>query len=214
MQALHDWFVQTDFAMWYKLHATWRSGILDATMPFVRNQFFWVPLYMFLAVYMPVNYRRQGIFWCVLFILCFAFGDFISAHLVKPFFHRTRPCNDPRLAKALHLIVERSSGYSFPSSHAANHFALGTFMAATLGGRNTWVIFAALLWATLVAYAQVYVGVHFPMDVIGGGLIGVVIGLLMAVVYRKVDVSKRKSISNEDNFTTDANASRAASLVQ
>lgn len=210
MHGLHDLFVQMDFSMWYKLHAEWRSPLLDTVMPFLRNQFFWVPLYLFLAVYMLSNYNRKGLFWCVLFILCFAFGDFISAHMIKPFFHRLRPCNDPRLATALHLIVERSYGYSFPSSHATNHFAMGTFMAATLGRTSKWVVFAALLWALVVAYAQVYVGVHFPMDVICGGLLGTVIGLLLAVVYRKVRIAERKSTINEASLTNSAPESQIA----
>lgn len=183
---LHQWLVDADMQAWYKLHAEWRSSFLDVVMPYLRNPFFWAPLYLFLIGYAVQNSKRKGLLWCLGFLLCFAFGDFISAHILKPCFHRIRPCNDPRLAQALHLIVERSSGLSFPSSHASNHFAMGTYMAATLGRRNRWVIVASFIWAAAIAYAQVYVGVHFPGDVLGGALLGIAIGALLAWAYRKL----------------------------
>lgn len=182
---LHDWFVSTDFKIWYYLHYLWRSDFLDMVVPFIRNQYFWAPLYLFLLVFILYNYGAKGLAWCVAFLLCFAFADFISASIIKPFVHRTRPCNDPRLADFLHLIVPRSSGYSFPSSHAANHFAMGTFMATTLNRRFKGIWPLPLLWALAVGYAQVYVGVHFPFDVLVGSLLGVVIGLLISRLYHR-----------------------------
>lgn len=182
-EGLHQWFVQTDFRLWYYLHHAWRADWLDTLMPFVRNQYFWAPLYLFLLVFMAVNFRKRGWLWCLGFILCFALADYISASIIKPWLHRTRPCNDPRLAHLLQLIVPRSYGYSFPSSHAANHFAMGTYSAVTLHRcvRGIWIPF--ILWALLIAYAQVYVGVHFPFDVLFGGLLGTAIGLFVAKFY-------------------------------
>jgi len=81
--------------------------------------------------------------------------------------------------------VPRSSGYSFPSTHAANHFSLGIFSAVTLGQRHRWVWAAAIGWAVLVSYGQVYVGVHFPMDIFCGGLLGTGIGLFTGKAYNR-----------------------------
>lgn len=180
---LHDWFVTTDFRIWYYINCLWRSDFLDTVMPFVRNQFFWAPLYLFLLILMVYNFGWRGLVWCAGFLLCFALGDFISASIIKPLVHRTRPCNDPRLAELVQLIVPRSYGYSFPSSHAANHFALGTFMAVTLRRRVKGIWPVPMLWALLVGYAQVYVGVHFPFDVLCGSLLGIAIGLFVAWLY-------------------------------
>ena len=183
LEDVRQWLLSADFNAWYYLHATWRTPFLDAVMPFIRNQFFWAPLYLFLLFFLPVNFRRSGVVWCLAFILCFAVSDFTSGVLLKPLFHRIRPCNDPRLSALLHLIVQRSSGWSFPSSHAANHFCLGTFAAVTMHGKVRGAAVLFLLWALLISYAQVYVGVHFPADVIGGGLLGAAIGYVIGTAF-------------------------------
>jgi len=185
MEELIARLISLDFNSWFILHAEWRSPFLDAVMPYIRNQFTWAPLYLFLLVFMPYNFGTRGWIWLLGFILCFALGDSISASVIKPIVQRVRPCNDPRFLEMLHLLVPRSSGYSFPSSHAANHFALATFAAITLHGRLKWFWPIPVIWALAVGYAQIYVGVHFPLDVVGGGMLGVLIGLLVAALYNK-----------------------------
>lgn len=182
---LPDWFEQTDFRIWYYLNGLWRNDFLDAVMPFIRNQYTWAPLYLFLLVFIVYNYGAKGLAWCVAFLLCFAFGDFISASLIKPFVQRMRPCTDPRLKDIVQLIVPRSTGYSFPSSHATNHFAMGTFMAITLNRRMKGIWPIPMLWALAVGYAQIYVGVHFPFDVLCGAILGVFIGFFIAKAYHR-----------------------------
>ncbi len=104
-------------------------------------------------------------------------SDQISSTVVKPFFERIRPCNDPVMQSGLRLLLDGcGAGYSFTSSHATNHFALAVYLTFTLRtwiGRYAWILF---LWAATIAYAQVYAGVHYPLDVIGGALLGSAIG--------------------------------------
>ena len=88
------------------------------------------------------------------------------------------------LVGLVHNIVPCGAGFSFPSSHAANHFALAVFSAITLGHLGRWIWYVAILWAALVSYAQVYVGVHFPLDVTCGGLLGIAAGLFTAKIFR------------------------------
>ncbi len=184
--------MQWDLNAWFYLNVDWTNDFLDAVIPYVRNQFFWVPLYLFLAVFMLFHYGKKGLIWCGGFLISFALADFISASLIKPFVQRLRPCNTPELQDLVHLIVNCGSGLSFPSSHATNHFALGSFMAVTLGKPYRWVRWAGLLWALLIGYSQVYVGVHFPGDVIAGGIIGTLIGWLVGRLYNnKVGVLPR-----------------------
>ena len=187
MHQTFAWLESLDIQFWFYLHSAWRSPFLDAVMPYVRNQFTWAPLYLFLLVFMPYNFGKRGWIWLIGFLLCFALGDIISGGILKPlpYIQRVRPCNDPRLTEYLHLIVPRSSGWSFPSSHATNHFALGTFAAVTLHGRLKWLWPIPMLWALAVGYAQVYVGVHFPFDVVAGSALGAVIGLFVATLYNK-----------------------------
>lgn len=185
MTGAQAWLTSLDYELWHYLHTTWRNGLFDAVMPYIRNQFTWAPLYLFLLFFMPANFGKRGWLWCLGFLLCFAVADSISGSLIKPYIGRVRPCNDPRFAQLVHLLVPRSSGWSFPSSHAANHAALGAFSAVTLHGRLRWLWPIPAFWALAVSYAQVYVGVHWPMDVIAGGLLGAGIGIFVAKLFER-----------------------------
>ncbi len=185
MDALRLFFLQLDLEVWYYLNIEWQNAFLDAVIPYFRNQYFWVPLYLFLAIFMPLNYRRKGWYWIGGFLVAFAFADSISASLIKPYVGRLRPCNTPDLQPYVHLLVGCGSGLSFPSSHAANHFALAAFMAGTLGKAYPKTRKWMWAWAALVGYSQVYVGVHFPGDVLVGALLGMVIGKVVARFYNR-----------------------------
>lgn len=186
MQNFHDQVVYIDYTIWYYLNVAWQSSFMDTVAPFLRNQWFWAPLYLFLLIFMPSNFGRRGWLWCLAFLICFGIGDQISAHFIKPYIHRLRPCNDPVLQSVVHIIVPCGSGYSFPSSHATNHFALGIFSAITLQKIVKWIWPVALLWAISVSYAQVYVGVHFPLDVFCGGVMGIIIGFAVGKLFNKL----------------------------
>jgi membrane-associated phospholipid phosphatase len=180
-----DILVSWDHILWYYMNTQWHNPFLDCVVPFLRNQWFWVPLYLFLALFMPSRFGRKGWLWCAFFIITFSLSDQISATLLKPYFHRLRPCNNPYLASIIHNIVPCGSGYSFPSSHACNHFSLGIFSAVTLGRLAKWITPVAIAWAVLVSYAQVYVGVHYPLDVTCGGLLGIMIGITTGKFFNR-----------------------------
>ncbi len=185
MHQLHRFVIHYDHSIWYRINVLWQNSFLDTIAPYLRDQWFWTPLYLFLLIFMPSNFGKRGWLWCLAFLLCFAIGDQVSAHLIKPFVHRLRPCNDPGLINMIHLLVPCGSGYSFPSSHATNHFALGIFSAITLQKKAMWVWPVALLWASAISYSQVYVGVHFPLDIFCGGIIGVAIGCLVGWIFNR-----------------------------
>lgn len=184
LQKLQEFLIYWDYTAWYYLNTVWNNPVLDAIIPYLRNPWTWAPLYLFLLVFMLMNFGRRGFIWCLFFLLTFALADFISASLVKPLFQRVRPCNNPYLAQVVHIIVPCGSGYSFPSSHASNHFALGVFGAISLEGRIKRIWWWTMLWAFSVAYAQVYVGVHFPLDVLCGGLLGSSIGIFTGRLFK------------------------------
>ncbi len=185
LKALHDSIVYCDHIVWYYLNTRWHNSFLDYVMPYFRNQWFWAPLYLFLAIYIPRRFGKNGWIWCGVFILTFAISDQISAHLLKPYFNRLRPCNDPYFSGIVHIIVPCGGGKSFPSSHAANHFSLAFFMIMTLRHLVKWIWVAGIAWAALVCYAQVYVGVHYPLDVTCGGILGASIGYLTGTVFNR-----------------------------
>ncbi|GAA4468047.1 phosphatase PAP2 family protein [Nemorincola caseinilytica] len=183
--ALVEKILQVDHMVWGYLNVRWHNDVLDVVMPFIRNQWTWSPLYLFLLLFMPRRFGRNGWLWCATFLITFGIGDQVSASLLKPLFGRIRPCNDPYFSGIVHIIVPCGGGKSFPSSHATNHFALAIFTGITLGRFARWVWPAALLWATIVAYAQVYVGVHYPLDVFCGGILGVCIGMLTGTIFNR-----------------------------
>lgn len=187
--------VKVDHTIWYYLNTQWHNSFLDFVVPYLRNQYFWAPLYLFLLIFLPYNFGKRGWIWCVGYLLAFALSDQLVVEVIKPFFHRMRPCNNPGLKPFVHLVVECGTGFSFPSAHAANHFAMGVFMAVTLGKLAKWIKPAAITWAFLVSFAQVYVGVHFPVDVTVGALIGITFGTLVGKVFNHYfDLSKPPGI--------------------
>jgi len=180
-----DSLIRLDHIAWYYINVQWHNPFLDYVVPYLRNPWFWSPLYLFLLIFMPSRFRRNGWLWCAAFIISFAIADQVSASLMKPYFHRLRPCHNPFLQGIVHLLVDCGGGYGFPSVHATNHFALGIFSAVTLGRLAKWVWPAAIIWATLVSFAQVYVGVHFPLDVTCGALVGTVIGICTGKIFNR-----------------------------
>lgn len=159
---------------------------LDAVMPFLRTAYNWAPLYLFLIVFAVINFKVRGWWWVVLFICTVSLTDMVSSHIFKEVFERLRPCQDPEFFEHVRLLLKKCSGsYSFTSSHAANHFGMATFFyftARQVIGR--WAMMA-FLWAAAISYAQVYVGVHYPFDIIGGTALGLVFGTSTGLFFNK-----------------------------
>ena len=162
--------------------------ILDTLMPFFRESTFWIPLYLFLIVFVFVNFGKNGWVWLLFAFITVLLTDQFSSSIVKNWVMRPRPCNDPLFSDQVRLLLDHcSGGYSFTSSHATNHFGVATFLFITLGRYfGTWK-YLLFIWASLICYAQVYVGVHYPLDVIFGALLGFTIGHFVCWAYQKSD---------------------------
>jgi undecaprenyl-diphosphatase len=162
------------------------NPFFDWLMPWLRNSTMWVPLYLFLVLFGLINYKKNGVWWLV-FAICTAwFTDFVSSGLIKNNVIRLRPCNDPSLTSFIHVLVGyKPQSSSFTSSHAANHFAVAMFLYITFKKQfgNWSLIF--FFWAFSISFAQVYVGVHFPLDIICGALVGIFIGYLCGKQFNK-----------------------------
>lgn len=134
---------------------------------------------------MVYNFRKKSIPIIALALASIGMADGISSHILKPLVSRIRPCNLTELASDIHLRIHCSGGFSFPSSHAANHFALAMFIGLALYKTNPWFLRIGLLWAAIISFAQVYVGVHFPIDVFSGMLLGCGIGLFLNFILKQ-----------------------------
>jgi undecaprenyl-diphosphatase len=155
-------------------------------MPWIRTSNNWIPLYIVLLAYIIYKWRINAWKWVLLALLNVGLTDQISSSIFKPLFHRLRPCADPEIMHQSRLLLDHcSGGFSFTSSHAANHFGIAVFIVMTLQLLLKNYRFIFLVWAAMIAYAQVYVGVHFPMDVFFGALIGIFVGYFNGKLFLK-----------------------------
>ena len=161
------------------------NQFFDHLMPLLRNKYIWSPLYVFLISYLILNHKTEGFIMVLFAVLTIVCCDQISSSVIKPLVQRLRPCNDPSLKDQVHLLITCGSGFSFISSHAANHFGLAIFVARGLKAVK-WLLPAGIVWASLISIAQVYVGVHYPFDVFGGGALGSICGLLLGLLYHRL----------------------------
>ncbi|MBU6341634.1 MAG: phosphatase PAP2 family protein [Bacteroidetes bacterium] len=172
MASLLSWDIQ----LFQWINTGWTCSFFDFLFPLVRERLLWAPFYLFILVFALQNYQRKGIIILLFLLASFAAADFSSSSILKKQIKRLRPCNEPAMVNKIILRVPCGSGYSFTSSHAANHFAVAFFLIGVFGSLSRWIRPALLFWASLVALAQVYVGVHYPSDVFFGGLLGAFIG--------------------------------------
>jgi undecaprenyl-diphosphatase len=170
--------LQLDQQIFLFINQSLRNSFFDLIMPYARDKNYWIPLYVLIAGYFIYKFRWKSIIVLLSAGITVLLTDQIASSIIKPAVHRLRPCNDPPVLPHIHLLVDCGSGFSFVSSHAANHFGIAVFLILLLRKRFWWITPAALLWATLICFAQVYVGLHYPLDMIGGGLLGVVIGII------------------------------------
>ncbi len=155
-------------------HTPW----LDPVMLLITKTAFWIPLYAFLIYLMFRNFKKETWFILigatVIIILC----DQITSTFMKPYFARLRPSQDPTMAGLLHHVNGYKGGlYGFSSGHAANTIGVALFVWLTLRPVYKWIGWI-FLWAALMTYTRIYLGVHFPGDIIVGATIGLGCGLL------------------------------------
>jgi len=179
-----DRILQLDLQLFHQVNGVWVNSFFDNFFPFLRESIIWIPLYLFLLLFTVSNFGMRGVYWCVAFICTASLGDIISSHLIKELIFRARPCQTSALGDSMRLLVvycPQSS--SFVSSHATNHFGIAMFIFITWRKFFSRWILVFFLWAAAISYAQVYVGVHFPLDVICGMILGCGIGALSGYLY-------------------------------
>ncbi len=183
------------------LNRKWENSFFDALMPWLRESVIWAPLYLYLIAWGLMNLGKKGAWWVAWAILTIALSDQVSSGFIKNTVARIRPCHDPEVLPLITLRLPNCSGaFSFTSSHAANHFALAMYvfasLAPVLGTKLTRWLF---VWAAAICYAQVYVGVHYPLDIVGGVIVGLLCGRFTSWLYLKKakTIGLKRLTSNE-----------------
>ncbi|HLO58233.1 MAG TPA: phosphatase PAP2 family protein [Bacteroidales bacterium] len=156
--------------LWINGHNT---PFLDSLMYFVSGKLEWIPLYAVLLFFIIRKYRLKSLWILLAVVVLITLSDQV-ANLLKNNVKRYRPCKDPEIGHLVHLVHNYCrSSYGFVSGHAANSFALAVFISRLF--KFKWVTAGMLIWAAIVSFSRIYLGVHFPIDVICGAMIGAIL---------------------------------------
>ena len=176
---LKEQLIAYDHHLFRVINSDWHNPFFTWLMPWMRNSELWYVLYLFLILLVLFNFKKTGWIWVLFAIGTVVITDLLSSGLIKEHIWRIRPCNNPEYSSWINILVGyRPQSSSFTSSHAANHFGMATFFYISLQKSfGKWPLLF-FLWAFMISFAQVYVGVHYPADVIAGGVIGMIVGYL------------------------------------
>ncbi len=173
------------------------SPFFDQVMHAISGRLIWAPLYLAILIYLGIKYKRKFLIILIFTILAITLSDQASV-VLKNLTQRLRPCNDPSLTGLVHLINGECGGlFSFVSSHAANSFNVA-FLSLLLI-KKRWYSISIIVWATVIGYSRIYLGVHYPGDVICGYLLGAFIGWGIYSLYVLTD---NKILKNKPYFSS------------
>lgn len=166
-------------------HADWLDPIVFQMTETVT----WIPFYGIL-IYFIYRADHKGIWWVLGgAALTILISDQVTSGLMKPFFERLRPCHEERLDGVIHNYGRCGGLFGFVSSHAANTFAIATFLNLKIRDNLPYLKWI-FLWAFIISYTRIYLGVHYPFDILLGAVIGVAAGwvswFLIVIVRREI----------------------------
>ena len=163
------------------------SVYFDALVPMLTSGLTWIPLYIALFYLVVKNHETMALIGLIVAtaVVCVCLAGGIGDFIVKPMVGRLRPCNDPMVKAQLNLVAGTlSESYSFFSSHAANTFSLAMFFSLLVRDRLFTIVM--FLWALLNCWTRLYLGVHYPSDILCGMLYGSFVGIVVYLAFYKL----------------------------
>lgn len=186
-----DTILHIDRIIFEFIHFNLGNYFFDYYLPVLRSKYTWIPVYVYIVSYILFNYKKEALLLLSFVLLTVGTADSISSHVIKKNVKRIRPCNTEEMYTVPR--VSCGSGYSFTSSHASNHFALSMFLILSVVKRRS-IKILLLFWAFTISFSQIYVGVHYPLDVIAGGILGVIIAYSYWILFEKIaSITLKKS---------------------
>lgn len=171
-----------DYLIFDFINQTCANTVFDFIFPIIRNATTWIPLYILIFIYLYHRYKQLAIVYILYLLIAFAFADIISVNILKPFFARLRPCHSTIIP--IRLVLDSCGGkWSFPSTHASNHMAIASSIIFAGIFKSRIINFLWITWAVIIGIAQVYVGVHYPSDIIGGFIFGFVVAIINYMLF-------------------------------
>ena len=164
------------FLFFNSFHSTW----MDPVMYMLTQTWFWLPLYLFVIYFIIKKYGKKSYIPLLFLILAVTISD-QTCNLIKNSTERHRPSREVSLANDIHLYQKsdgtfyRGGVYGYPSAHASNSMVLAVFIIIFIAHKRKWILAIALLWSLLMGYTRIYLGVHYPFDVLSGFLLGFII---------------------------------------
>jgi len=158
------------------------NSFFDFIFYWASNRLVWIPLYAFLAILIYRKYPHRFFRILLAIAVLITLSDQLSSSVIKILVMRLRPCHDPVISADVHLVYGYCGGlYGFVSSHASNSFALTVFIWLLMGRSNRSLMILLFAWTMLVSYSRIYLGAHFPGDVLCGMALG---GILAFLIFR------------------------------
>lgn len=172
------------------------SSTFDPFWILVSEKWFWIPLYVIFLYFLYKNFNKKSLFYILLFVALGITASDQIANIFKFGFERLRPCHDPSL-EGLLREVKCGGKFGFYSAHSSNSFFVATYLTILLGKKIKKLPYFLFVWAATVAYSRVYLGMHFPGDIIVGAIMGILLALFFGTLAKKV-------IRKSEVFTQDS----------
>ncbi len=169
-----DWLDQIDKNLFLFFNG-FHSDLSDQVWNWITNIPTWIPLYALLFFFLIKVFKKDSVYVIVTLLLVVLVCDQFTSTFMKPYFARLRPCYDPVIGHLVHVVKSCGGQFGFASGHSANSFgiAMFAFMVFRAFWRWIWLMF---VWAAIVAFSRVMVGVHYPGDILAGGVLGAFFG--------------------------------------
>ncbi len=192
---MYEIIIKIDRFLFLFFNSTVSNPVFDVIFPYITKQGHWVIPGILGAIIFIFFQRKKALIVIGLAIITVAISDPVSVRILKPLFHRLRPCHPSFFIDGTHMFLDggrflfgHKTSLSFPSAHATNIFAQAMLLTFLYPKQAIWFF----IFASLIGYSRIYVGVHYPIDVVGGVIFGIRIGAFVYLLYNYIWQRMRK----------------------